>query len=72
MKQTIYALFKRASVDEQGKITDEIRMTYHSDINEIYWFKGKHNYNNEDYFICEIEKVNGKWQQVEGTYELYN
>jgi hypothetical protein len=72
MKQTIYGLYKRAFVNEEGQMTDEIKMTHHTDINEIYWFKGKHNYTDEDYFICEIEEVNGEWQQIEGTYEYYN
>ncbi len=72
MEQTIYGLFKRAFVNEEGKMTDEVRITYHADINELYWFKGKHNYTDEDYFICEIIMDNGEWVQVEGTYDYYN
>jgi len=67
MKTIYYALIKRAFVNEEGQMTDEIRITYHTDINEIYWFKGKHNYNDEDYYICELVEEYGELVYVENS-----
>lgn len=71
MENTVYGLYKKSFVDENGNMTEEKLITYHNDINEIWWFKGKYNYCNEDYFICEIEKFGNEWQQIDGTNHDY-
>lgn len=64
-------LFKNAEVDEEGNMTDEVRMTYHQDISEIHRFKGKYNYTDEDYFICDLELHYGDLVEVEGSRNDY-
>ena len=56
--EKIFGLYKNSFVDEEGQMTDEVLITKSSDINEIYWFKGKYNYCDEDYSIYEIEEEN--------------
>ena len=68
--QKIYGLFKRSLVDKEGKMTDEILMTYHTDINEIYLFKGKHNYTDEDYSQI-VEKFRLFYKKEITNYELF-
>lgn len=68
MSETRYVLMKRSVVDEEGNMTDEGLMTSHQDINELYWFKGKHDYSDEDYVIYQQEKDDlGDWVEIEHT-----
>lgn len=51
-----YALIKRGFIKEDESTVDSSLMTFHTDLNEIYWFKGKHNYCSDYYYIVEIER----------------
>lgn len=63
----MYGLYTRGYVHEDGTIEEESLVTRHPGLDEIYWFRGKHNYGVDTHFICEIEFDGLYWTQIEGT-----